>query len=91
MALEVAATKSPVTQASLIETRQLIAEAIEFIESIETAQISSLENEDPLVASNRVISEDEKETYTGIGGLTEAENRRVNGTQTSSSQENEDP
>ncbi|KAL6285280.1 hypothetical protein ACE6H2_009670 [Prunus campanulata] len=91
MALEVAATKSPVARASLIETRQLIAEAIQFIESIETAQISSHENEDSLVASNQVISRDEKETYTGIGGLTEAENRRVNGTQTFSSQENEDP
>ncbi|CAB4302667.1 unnamed protein product [Prunus armeniaca] len=91
MALEVAATKSPVARASLIETRQLIAEAIQFIESIETAPISSHENEDYLVASNQVISQDEKETYTGIGGLTEAENRRVNGTQTFSSQENEDP
>lgn len=34
-ALELAATKSPLAQASLIETRKLIAEAIQSIESIE--------------------------------------------------------
>ncbi|KAL8098781.1 hypothetical protein AgCh_031485 [Apium graveolens] len=34
-ALEIAATKSPLAQASLIETRKLIAEAIQSIESIE--------------------------------------------------------
>ncbi|XP_028796269.1 uncharacterized protein LOC114751766 isoform X2 [Neltuma alba] len=35
-ALEVAATKSPIAQASLIETRKLINEAIQSLESIET-------------------------------------------------------
>ncbi|XP_048419885.1 uncharacterized protein LOC125468317 isoform X2 [Pyrus x bretschneideri] len=89
MALEVAATKSPVARASLIETRQLIAEAIQFIESIGTAQISSSENEDPSVASNEAISRDEKETYTGVGA--EADNGSVNGTQTLSSHGNEEP
>ncbi|KAB2611036.1 abhydrolase domain-containing protein [Pyrus ussuriensis x Pyrus communis] len=89
MALEVAATKSPVARASLIETRQLIAEAIQFIESIGTAQISSSENEDPSVASNEAISRGEKETYTGVRA--EADNGSVNGTQTLSSHGNEDP
>ncbi|KAM2208490.1 hypothetical protein ACFXTI_024481 [Malus domestica] len=97
MALEVAATKSPVARASLVETRQLIAEAIQFIESIGTAQISSSENEDPSVASNEgpsvasneAISRDEKETYTGVGA--EADNGSVNGIQTLSFHENEDP
>ncbi|TKY61161.1 hypothetical protein E2542_SST11011 [Spatholobus suberectus] len=39
-ALEVAATKSPVAQSSLIETRKLIAEAIQSLESIDTQVIT---------------------------------------------------
>ncbi|KAM1430142.1 hypothetical protein ACFX2I_046241 [Malus domestica] len=91
MALEVAATKSAVARASFIETRQLIAEAIQLIESVETAQISSSENEDPSVTSDEAITQDEKEACTGVGELTEADSGRVNGTRTSSSHENENP
>ncbi|TYH71020.1 hypothetical protein ES332_D05G155900v1 [Gossypium tomentosum] len=43
-ALEIAAMKSPVAQASLIETRKLIAEAIQSIESIEGGCVTSNEN-----------------------------------------------
>ncbi|CAJ1976060.1 unnamed protein product [Sphenostylis stenocarpa] len=39
-ALEVAATKSPIAQSSLIETRKLIAEAIHSLESIDTQAIT---------------------------------------------------
>ena len=39
-ALEVAATKSPIAQFSLIETRKLIAEAIQSLESIDTQAIT---------------------------------------------------
>ncbi|KAG4396743.1 hypothetical protein GLYMA_19G262000v4 [Glycine max] len=39
-ALEVAATKSPIAQSSLIETRKLIAEAIQSLESIDTQAIT---------------------------------------------------
>ncbi|XP_027349186.1 uncharacterized protein LOC113860854 isoform X2 [Abrus precatorius] len=39
-ALEVAATKSPIAQSSLIETRKLIAEAIQSLESIDTQGIT---------------------------------------------------
>lgn len=39
-ALEIAASKSPVAQASLIETRKLIAEAIQSLESIDTQHIT---------------------------------------------------
>ncbi|KAJ1390774.1 Nuclease associated modular domain 3 [Sesbania bispinosa] len=39
-ALEIAATRSPIAQSSLIETRKLIAEAIQSLESIETQGIT---------------------------------------------------
>jgi len=45
-ALEVAALKSPLAQASLVETRKLIAEATRSIESIESGQLSSPESGD---------------------------------------------
>lgn len=45
-ALEVAALKSPLAQASLVETRKLIAEAIRSIESIESGQLISQETGD---------------------------------------------
>ncbi|KAM5579710.1 hypothetical protein ABKV19_009472 [Rosa sericea] len=57
MAFEASATNSPVARASLIEMLSLIAEAIRSIESIDTMQISSHENEEPSVASNEVISQ----------------------------------
>ena len=43
-ALEVAATKSPIAQASLIESRKLIAKAIQSLESIDTQIIISVRN-----------------------------------------------
>ncbi|KAB2613153.1 abhydrolase domain-containing protein [Pyrus ussuriensis x Pyrus communis] len=91
MALEVAATKSAVARASLVETRQLIAEAIQFLESVETAKISSFENEDPSVASNEAITQDEKEAHTGVEELTEVDSGRANGIRALSPHENEDP
>ncbi|KAL8138573.1 hypothetical protein V2J09_004574 [Rumex salicifolius] len=48
-ALEVAATTSPIAQASLIETRKLIAEAVQLIQSIETEQSTPFENNNILV------------------------------------------
>ncbi|KAL6576919.1 hypothetical protein OROMI_011195 [Orobanche minor] len=76
MALKAYATKSPVARASLIETRQLIAEAIRSIESIDTTQSSSHENGEPYVALNEVISQTEKENW--FWGLTEADDEKVN-------------
>ncbi|KAE9615319.1 putative nuclease associated modular domain 3 [Lupinus albus] len=52
-ALEFAATKSPIAQASLIESRQLIAEAIQSLESIHTHV--------PSVASSEVNKENDAE------------------------------
>lgn len=48
-ALEVAATKSPIAQSSLIETRKLIAEAIQSLESIDTQGITESESDIPSV------------------------------------------
>uniref|UniRef100_A0A0R0KQ97 Nuclease associated modular domain-containing protein n=1 Tax=Glycine max TaxID=3847 RepID=A0A0R0KQ97_SOYBN len=54
-ALEVAATKSPIAQFSLIETRKLIAEAIQSLESIDTQAIT--DSNVPLVGLNDVNEE----------------------------------
>lgn len=48
-ALEVAATKSPIAQSSLIETRKLIAEAIQSLESIDTQGVTESESDIPSV------------------------------------------
>ncbi|MED6206189.1 hypothetical protein PIB30_024481 [Stylosanthes scabra] len=55
-ALEVVATKSPVAQASLIESRKLIAEAIQALESIDAEEMS--ECVVPSVASNDFNNEE---------------------------------
>ena len=80
-ALEIAATKSPVARASLMETRKLIAEAIQSIESIETGQISSHENGSfPSIASDDLISQVDKDSSAKIEVLNHADLREVNGT-----------
>ncbi|XP_030971124.1 uncharacterized protein LOC115991516 isoform X2 [Quercus lobata] len=80
-ALEIAATKSPIARASLMETRKLIAEAIQSIESIETGQISSHENGSfPSIASDDLISQVDKDSSAKIEVLNHADLREVNGT-----------
>lgn len=80
-ALEVAATKSPIARASLMETRKLIAEAIQSMESIETSQATPLRNDGcPSVASNEQINQVEKDTSAEIKGSNQAELGEVNGT-----------
>ncbi|CAL0308884.1 unnamed protein product [Lupinus luteus] len=54
-ALEVAAMKSPIARASLIETRKLIAEAIQSLESIDTQGIT--DNNAPSPALNEINNE----------------------------------
>eukprot|EP00262_Sarcandra_glabra_P000823 TRINITY_DN1088_c0_g1_i1.p1 TRINITY_DN1088_c0_g1~~TRINITY_DN1088_c0_g1_i1.p1 ORF type:complete len:440 (-),score=90.11 TRINITY_DN1088_c0_g1_i1:246-1565(-) len=51
-ALEVAAMKSPLARASLLETRKLIAEATRSIESIEMGQSASLDSQKAETSSN---------------------------------------
>lgn len=92
-ALEVAATRSPLAHASLMETKKLIAEAIQSIESIEAGLISSHENSrDPSFSSAVPVNHVEKEMDAGIEGLNQADQRKVNGTKTlvSSKSDNED-
>ncbi|CAL0311275.1 unnamed protein product [Lupinus luteus] len=54
-ALEVSAMKSPMAQASLIETRKLIAEAIQSLEAIDTQDIT--DNNVPSAAFSEIKSE----------------------------------
>lgn len=50
-ALEVYATSNPSAQSSLVETRKLIAEAIQSIESIKTGRIEPHDNDTPHTSS----------------------------------------
>ena len=89
-ALEVAATRSPLAHASLMETKKLIAEAIQSIESIEAGQISSHEkSRDPSFSSAVPVNHVEKEMDAGIEGLNQADQRKVNGTKTLVSSKND--
>lgn len=79
-ALEVAAMKSPIARASLIEARRLIAEAVQSIESIETGQNTSHEDGGySSVASNGLIGQVVKDTSEEIEVLNQAEPREVIG------------
>lgn len=70
-ALEEAAAKSPVAEASLIETRKLIAEAIRYIESIEMGNNQSLESGND--KDEKMVVEEvtgiEQRGVNGIGGV----------------------
>ncbi|KAE9598072.1 putative nuclease associated modular domain 3 [Lupinus albus] len=84
-ALEVAALKSPIAQASLTETRKLIAEAIQSLDSIDTQEIT--DKSVPSVAFNEINSEN--------GSAPEVPNQshmpQVNGHKTLSSSDNNFP
>ncbi|VVB00299.1 unnamed protein product [Arabis nemorensis] len=61
--LEVAALKSPVAQASLLESKKLIAEATQLIESIEMRQVTSDEDGTyPYLLSHAEVDDSESET-----------------------------
>nr|KJB70032.1 hypothetical protein B456_011G054500 [Gossypium raimondii] len=80
-ALEVAAMKSHVARASLIETRKLIAEAIQSIESIEIRHVSSDENSGYIsVDSAEPVSHVENKMQSESSGSDQAEQKEVNGT-----------
>lgn len=78
-ALEVAATKSPIAQSSLIETRKLIAEAIQSLESIDTQGMA--ESDVPSVG----LSEVNKEEGSAFEALIQSQMAQVNGHTTLSS------
>ncbi|KAK8524720.1 hypothetical protein V6N13_015732 [Hibiscus sabdariffa] len=82
-ALEVAAMKSPVARASLIETRKLIAEAIQSIESIDIGQITPDENGGYIsVDSVEPVSPMENKMQSENISMNQAEWKEVNGNQT---------
>ncbi|XWS18756.1 hypothetical protein CRYUN_Cryun32bG0072200 [Craigia yunnanensis] len=90
-ALEVAAVKSPVARASLIETRKLIAEAIQSIESIERGQVTSDENGGYISVDSAepiIVSQVEKKMQSENGSLSQADKKEVNGNQILSLSEN---
>ncbi|CAA7040936.1 unnamed protein product [Microthlaspi erraticum] len=76
--LEIAAMRSPVAQASLLESKKLIAEATQLIESIEMRQIASSDDDEP---NNSLLEEDcesETEEYTNY----QEQEGEINGTHT---------
>lgn len=77
-ALEIAATKSPVARASLIESRELIAEAIRYIESIDIGDVYSVEHgaEHSLIPTEPTSVDDLTETK--IESLEEVDQRKSN-------------
>ncbi|XP_059638612.1 uncharacterized protein LOC132280871 isoform X2 [Cornus florida] len=79
-ALEVAAMRSPLAQASLIETRKLIAEAIQSIESIDAEPVDYLENgTHPSFASANLVNHVDKEKDAGNEGPCQTEQIKING------------
>ncbi|XP_010501042.1 PREDICTED: uncharacterized protein LOC104778317 isoform X2 [Camelina sativa] len=77
--LEIAALKSPVAQASLLESKKLIAEATQLIESMEMRQIASDEDgTDP----NNSVQEVDSESETKDAHDQEEQPGEINGTHT---------
>lgn len=75
--LEIAAKKSPVAQASLLESKKLIAEATQLIESIEMRQIASDEDE-----PNNSLLEEDGESETEEDTNYQEQQGEINGTHT---------
>ncbi|KAK8647391.1 hypothetical protein V6N13_121131 [Hibiscus sabdariffa] len=90
-ALEVAVGKSPIARASLIETRKLIAEAIQSIESMEGGWVTYSENGGYIVvASAEPVSPVEKTMQSENSSLSQADQKEVNGNQFLSLSEKKD-
>ncbi|XVF74216.1 hypothetical protein PTKIN_Ptkin13bG0092700 [Pterospermum kingtungense] len=84
-ALEVAAMRSSVARASLIETRKLIAEAIQSLESIEREHITSDEKGGYISVDSAepiTVNQFEKKMQTGNSSWSQASKKEVNGNQT---------
>lgn len=84
-ALEVAATRSPIARASLLETRKLIAEAIQSIESIDIEQMASPQTEEQNAAASYSYEvgtpNDEGDSLAGKEDQNRAVQTMANGTQ----------
>ncbi|KAF5732074.1 hypothetical protein HS088_TW18G00763 [Tripterygium wilfordii] len=89
-ALEVAATKSPIARASLIETRKLLAEAIQSIESIETVKVISDENDGYLpMPSAELVDNIENQTDTSYKSINQVRGE-LNGAETLAPRKDDD-
>ncbi|XP_022980573.1 uncharacterized protein LOC111479903 [Cucurbita maxima] len=67
-ALEVAATRSPIARASLLETRKLIAEALQSIECIDIEQMASQQTEEQNAAASYSQEDQRREAQTMAKG-----------------------
>lgn len=89
-ALEIAATVSPLAQASLIETRKLIAEAIEYIGSIDTKYLHSHKtSKSPSFTSSEPVNHVENEPDLELEGPTETSRVEINGFRATESSDRE--
>ncbi|KAK4772366.1 hypothetical protein SAY86_014141 [Trapa natans] len=79
-ALEVAATRSPAARASLVETKKLIAEAIQSMESIKTRTTCLVESVS--LSSNQSLPcpQHHSQVLSELNDQTHGEERKVNGT-----------
>ncbi|KAM7471923.1 hypothetical protein LguiA_010106 [Lonicera macranthoides] len=87
-ALKVYATSCPSAQSSFVETRKLINEAIQSIESIKTGRMEPHDNDTPHTSS-RVLNHVEKETNNNIQDLSQTDEQEVNGSRTLASSNND--
>ncbi|CAI9766053.1 unnamed protein product [Fraxinus pennsylvanica] len=82
-ALEIAAKSSPLAQASLVETRMLIAEAIQSIESIKQGDLVSDQYDSNFQASSKLVPHFEEDISAEIVSPNLFDPRKVNGDQSS--------
>ncbi|CAI9779926.1 unnamed protein product [Fraxinus pennsylvanica] len=88
-ALEIAANNSLLAQASLVETRMLIAQAIQSIESIKEGDLVSDQYDSNFQASSKLVPHVEVDTITEIGSPSHVDPRKENGDQSSWSSDTE--
>lgn len=84
-ALEIAAKNSPLAQASIIETRKLIAEAIQSISSIGEGQEYSQNDGSISLTFPELVSPSKLEKSANIEGANQIVEKKVNGAQRSAS------
>ncbi|XP_043719933.1 uncharacterized protein LOC122667634 isoform X2 [Telopea speciosissima] len=85
MALEVAAARSPLAQASVLETRKLIAEATKSLEDIEAGQVASRESANCYSSADLNGLVNDFVNLSTENGINPLDKREVNGTHVFSS------
>ncbi|CAA2982479.1 Hypothetical predicted protein [Olea europaea subsp. europaea] len=82
-ALEITAKNSPLARASLVETRMLIAEAIQSIESIRQGDLVSNQYDSNFQAPSKLVPHFEEDISAEIKSPSHVDPRKVNGDQSS--------